>query len=238
MVLGSEEGFKAFFQEYEVYLSQVDGQEAELSPQGLGLRACRGYMVFWCFWWDDKYLLWPDGIVRYGIQTGFTTQQRQQILDAIAHVEAKTRIRFVVAPSAPRVVFRPVGNARECSSAVGMTTSFLLDQYINLGINCGTGTIVHEIGHTLGLWHEHSRCDRDTYVTVYLGNIDTTTYCTDGYMIGAYDYDSIMHYPHDGFAKPNTSTIVPRNGVSLTRIGQRNGLSPGDIHAINWRHGF
>ena len=42
------------------------------------------------------------------------------------------------------------------------------------GINkiCRKGNIMHEIGHTLGLAHEHARPDRDQYVDIMWENIE------------------------------------------------------------------
>jgi len=31
---------------------------------------------------------------------------------------------------------------------------------------CAVGTLLHEMGHTIGLWHEQARSDRDTYLLV------------------------------------------------------------------------
>lgn len=33
---------------------------------------------------------------------------------------------------------------------------------------CKVGNLIHEIGHTLGFFHEHSRPDRDQFVKVNL----------------------------------------------------------------------
>ena len=64
------------------------------------------------------------------------------------------------------------------------------------------GVLAHEIGHTLGLVHEHQRPDRDAYITVRTHNIVDASrghfaiiqskYVETKDM--PYDYGSDMHY--------------------------------------------
>nr|P0DM61.1 RecName: Full=Astacin-like metalloprotease toxin 4; AltName: Full=Loxosceles astacin-like protease 4; Short=LALP4 [Loxosceles laeta] len=75
-------------------------------------------------------------------------------------------------------------------------------QPLSLGKGCTDfGTILHELGHSVGFNHEHSRSDRDEYLIVHKENV------LSGYerdfeklwenktrTIGDFDYDSIMLY--------------------------------------------
>lgn len=57
---------------------------------------------------------------------------------------------------------------------------------------------------------------------------------TDGDDIGAYDFGSIMHYPLTAFSVNGSNTITPIATVPPgVTVGQRNGLSAGDIAAAN-----
>jgi len=175
-----------------------------------------------------KRYLWPKGIVPYRIDEDLPNTARVQA--AIAHWQEKTDIRFVGRSNeTDYITFRP---AAGCSSHVGRQRG---QQFINLGPRCTTGNTIHEIGHALGLWHEQSRTDRDDYVEVRLENVyrealhNFNQTITNGETHGDYDYGSIMHYPEFAFSKNGEPTIVPKNGES---IGQRVGLSPGDIAAI------
>lgn len=59
-----------------------------------------------------------------------------------------------------------------CFSYVGKVIAN--GQNVSIGSNCDALAIVeHEILHALGFYHEQSRYDRDTYVTIQLGNIQT-----------------------------------------------------------------
>ena len=53
-------------------------------------------------------------------------------------------------------------------------------QAISIGKNCDKfGIVVHELGHVIGFWHEHTRPDRDDHVTIIRENIQPgeTLYC-------------------------------------------------------------
>ena len=95
------------------------------------------------------------------------------------------------------------------------------------------GTIQHELMHALGFYHEHTRTDRDQYVTILWDNIKDRRW-RKNYEIAhrsttlgsPYDYGSVMHYSAGGSpAKP----IIIANG---NEIGQRDGPSDTDIKKI------
>ena len=74
------------------------------------------------------------------------------------------------------VVMLPV--SFRCSSYVGRIGG---RQTISVGnadgsIICRHGNIVHEIAHSVGFFHEHSRPDRDDYVNVHWGNVESGWY--------------------------------------------------------------
>ncbi len=175
---------------------------------------------------------WVGGRVKYLIVDEFL---RNKVSLAIRHWEEHTPFRFTeiqeddVTAGTDYISFEDHGG---CWSSVGRQGG---KQVISLGTGCGVGSAIHEIGHALGLWHEQSRSDRDNFITINLANVKPNArhnfdkHVEDGQDLGNYDFGSIMHYPATAFSINGQPTIVTRDGQP---IGQRNGLSQGDVAAI------
>uniref|UniRef100_A0A915EJJ3 Metalloendopeptidase n=1 Tax=Ditylenchus dipsaci TaxID=166011 RepID=A0A915EJJ3_9BILA len=89
-------------------------------------------------------------------------------------------------------------------------------------------TVVHELFHTIGLWHEQMRSDRDEFIKVHYENIPNAYYpqfkkvppvqaVTYGVQ---YDYTSVMHYAKDAFAMvPGALTMQTKKKNAQNIIG-------------------
>ncbi|PFO19019.1 zinc metalloprotease [Bacillus thuringiensis] len=206
--------------EGDIVLGTVAEMETRSKTKGVGITG-------------DQFR-WPNGVIPFTIDSSLPNQQR--VTDAISHWENRTFIRFVRRTTETNYVTFRLSDS--CSSRIGMQGG---EQFINLGNDCSTGNVIHEIGHTVGLFHEQSREDRNNFVRINWANIETGKEgnfnqeipVSDDY--GPYDYGSIMHYGTHFFSKNNLPTIEPLTpGVT---IGQRNGLSDGDVATVNMMYG-
>jgi len=115
------------------------------------------------------------------------------------------------------------------------------EQQITGAGNATVATLLHEMGHTTGLWHEQSRPDRDSYVTVMLTNMINTLASNseqqfdDLQSLTLYDWGSIMHYNAWGFSKNGAPTLesIPPGMVLSNSVG----YSAGDVDAIKRLYG-
>ncbi|XP_072347970.1 tolloid-like protein 2 isoform X2 [Scyliorhinus torazame] len=182
--------------------------------------------------------IWPGGIIPYVIGGNFTGTQRAIFKQAMRHWEKFTCVTFVERSSEESFIvftYRPCG----CCSYVGRRGGG--PQAISIGKNCDKfGIVVHELGHVIGFWHEHTRPDRDAHVSIIRENIQPGQEYNFLKMEPAevnslgetYDFDSIMHYARNTFSRGVfLDTILPRTDENGMRppIGQRVRLSQGDI---------
>lgn len=63
-----------------------------------------------------------------------------------------------------------------CWSFVGRQSDRVDGQELSLGPLCWEkATVSHEVMHSLGFFHEHSRYDRDKYIDINLDNVELST---------------------------------------------------------------
>ena len=135
--------------------------------------------------------------------------------------------------------FDPSNTSGSCESSVGMVGG---QQFVGGSASCALVTLVHEMGHTIGLFHEHQRPDRDSYVTYNYANVDEPlaagnfTFASTNYQtVGLYDIASVMEYSAFVFTKNNLTVLesIPP-GIPLSNP---TGYSAGDIDTIQRLYG-
>ncbi|EQC42621.1 hypothetical protein SDRG_00350 [Saprolegnia diclina VS20] len=193
------------------------------------------------------------------------------IYGAMAVWEAQTPLRFLPCRSNSTACCDPCGDYVHIQGGAGCYASLgyvagaceFGGQALVLGPACAIGNIIHELGHTVGLVHEHQRADRDDYVKIYVENIDplhVPDFAKGSILLHGsnvsivslwaatdnYDYDSIMHYGLHDFSINQLQTLLPITRVGdrdtvredlFARLGQRQRLSTGDVQAITELYG-
>lgn len=206
------------------------------------------------------YTKWPQGIVKYYINE--TIKDSVKVFEAFEEFHRKTCIRF---------------KPKEEMDMDYVSLEFVPDQfgaYANLcrrggyqvarfgSLSLTKATIIHELGHSLCLGHEHQRADRDLYINIKKDCIknDTKSYQVQSWREhqGFYDYASQMHYEvYNECISPKESSIACcgpdiNSGLSALDADYLNRMyNCGGCHSHRWlqasnktenlgkyRHGF
>ena len=191
--------------------------------------------------------LWPDGIVPY------TTAAAQATFAATSpHAWPVARGRLALAMAAfqmltfvenathPQLSITAAGP--HCYAHIGRPTPGTVHA-LNLNVNSTAcweiGTVIHELGHAVGLYHEQSRPDRDVYLNVHSVTPQSPLYRTLDRRNLPYDFASVMHYPLaniDATLTPAGAARVAAQSMYYT-IGHASGLSPLDVRGLEALYG-
>jgi hypothetical protein len=145
--------------------------------------------------------LWPGGLVPYVFDANVSAEKQQQMLAAMAVISQRAAVTFQPWQFG-NLFWIHIRAGIANNSPVGMVAP---GQVLSITTWSDQHRIVHELLHALGFQHEHTRPDRDAYVTINWQNI-----CPGAEgnfwlnpiaaFYGPYDFASIMHYARDDWS--------------------------------------
>lgn len=178
--------------------------------------------------YNSNQTYWESQIIPYHFEAYLSSSTESAFLKVIAELHSSTNLCFI--PKAKEAKDFSVGPSSTRGVAFGSSRG--------VQVNSGSlRTMRHEIGHGLGLKHEHQRPDRDTYITVLKENIEPEyLYAFDilkmqsNYAITEdYDYGSVMHYRASSFSINGEPTIITNNDADIGSLD----YSQTDIDFLN-----
>ncbi|KHJ94698.1 astacin [Oesophagostomum dentatum] len=182
---------------------------------------------------------WKDGVY-FSFHRNATGRVKRVFRKAAKQWHENTCINFAENPKAPKRIQVMVETG--CWSYVGNQHKV---QPLSLGLGCDTvGTAAHELGHAIGMFHTHSRHDRDNYIMVNAKNIKKswlsqfkkeTPKTNDNYGV-TYDLGSIMHYTASAASSNRKPSLIPLDTNYVETLGSPL-ISFNEILMINQHYG-
>lgn len=188
-----------------------------------------------------EYRLWS--MVRFVYGDNLSESDKQEIKKALLHWQENTNVRFYNATGKPTrdprwnfeypyIEFRR--NSKTNNSYIGRIGG---RQEINLS-SFTQRTIIHEIGHAIGMFHEHSRPDRNKSLNIDFSNLHTEHHKhfaiidNNYHLVGeSVDFNSVMIYDSYAGALDFNKPVMTKKDGSVFFGG--NSLSENDRRWAN-----
>lgn len=184
---------------------------------------------------------WTDGRVYYKWHSSVDEDTKNTIVSCMMNFEDISSLQFIEHDSQRYFVTIMLGDKNSCSN-IGMHKNLkMIISTKNIGI------IKHELGHIIGLEHEHQREDRDKYIKINWKNIKQKNYNNFIQILNhlipenifKYDKYSIMHYNLYSFSKNKDYTIEFKREFDFNIIyvyfcSQKNTETKQDIQKIQY----
>jgi hypothetical protein len=180
---------------------------------------------------------WPGGIIPYRFASA-NEGQRTIVLSAMSEWECGTSIRFVeCADSSVEILTIGFYDAAEKNRA---TIGFARNAHVRFSAGALRLTVLHELGHVIGLQHEHQRADRDEHINLPSDICSLTGWAPDDVKkLGEedflydsrsfpYDYPTIMAYHSPLITDKTGAVVVSARCLTETDIAKVNAIYPGE----------
>ena len=187
---------------------------------------------------------WHNAIVPYDFDDDIALADpiRLTVFKAAADFwHPQTPVRFILRTTEPDyMLVKRVAFKERCSMPVGRQGG---EQVLECAGNPEIARVAHEMGHAIGLLHEHQREDREAMVGTSAAAIRTENHnyrrIDDELMIGPYDFGSLMHYSINGSATDRLPLTKIHPDPTLPPVyANTNSPSAGDLAGVQFMYGI